>query len=39
MTYQKMEYNVYLNGLWTVQNSVPDLMQMVEQEFDYLYIG
>lgn len=38
MTYQKMEYNVYLNGLWTVQNSVPDLMQMVEQEFDYLIL-
>lgn len=26
MTYQKMEYNVYLNGLWTAQKSVPDLM-------------
>lgn len=38
MTYQKMEYNVYLNGLWTVQNSVPDLMQMVEQEFDYIIL-
>ena len=33
-----MEYNVYLNGLWTVQNSVPDLMQMVEQEFDYIVL-
>lgn len=38
MTYQKMEYNVYLNGLWTVQNSVPDLMQLVEQEFDYIVL-
>lgn len=38
MTYQKMEYNVYLNGLWTLQNSVPDLMQMVEQEFDYIIL-
>lgn len=33
-----MEYNVYLNGLWTVQNSVPDLMQFVEQEFDYIVL-
>lgn len=38
MTYQKMEYTVYLSGLWTVQNSVPDLMQMVEQEFDYIIL-
>lgn len=38
MTYQKMEYNVYLNGLWTVQNSVPDLMQLIEQEFDYIIL-
>ena len=38
MTYQKMEYNAYLNGLWTVQNSVPDLMQLVEQEFDYIVL-
>lgn len=33
-----MEYNVYLNGLWTVQNSVPNLMQFVEQEFDYIVL-
>lgn len=33
-----MEYNVYLNGLWTVQNSVPDLMQLIEQEFDYIIL-
>lgn len=38
MTYQKLEYNSYLNGLWTVQNSVPDLMSLVEQEFDYLVL-
>ena len=38
MTYQKMEYNVYLNGLWTAQKSVPDLMQLVKQEFDYIVL-
>lgn len=38
MTYQKMEYNVYLSGLWTARKSVPDLMKLVEQEFDYIIL-
>lgn len=33
-----MEYNVYLSGLWTARKSVPDLMKLVEQEFDYIIL-
>lgn len=37
MTYQKLEYNQYLNSLWTAQNTVVDLMQEVEH-FDYIIL-
>lgn len=31
ITYQKLEYNQYLNGDWNVRRSVPDLMQELER--------
>lgn len=37
ITYQKLEYNQYLNGDWNVRRSVPDLMQELEG-YDYIVL-
>ena len=37
ITYQKLEYNQYLNGDWNVRRSVPDLMQELER-YDYIVL-